>query len=143
VDAAFAPHPGAKLQTGIAIFIAGMLVYAASRKQKCVTKSPTDSGSFIELFAEFFAFITNTKFVSPMIYQDCTAVISLVTECGGAVRTKHRRVRMELCKEALKEKRIRISYVSTDKMLADGLIKALEGQPFQEFAQAMIGTSMD
>jgi hypothetical protein len=151
VDAAFAPHPDAKSQTGIAIFIAGMLVYAASRKQKCVTKSPTDSElvalsdniSFIELFAEFFAFITNTKFVSPMIYQDCTAVISLVTECGGVVRTKHLRVRMELCKEALKEQRIRVSYVSTDKMLADGLTKALEGQPFQEFAQAMIGTSMD
>ena len=58
-----------------------------------MTKSPTDSElvgltdhiSFVELFAEFLAFITNTKFVPPLIYQDCTAVIALVNECGGVV----------------------------------------------------------
>ena len=111
VDAAFAPHPDAKSQTGLAVFIGNALVFAASRKQKCVSKSPTDSElialsdnvQFVEFFAEFIAFITNSKFKSPIIYEDCTAAITLVTEGGGVMRTKHLRVRMELFKQALKE----------------------------------------
>jgi len=62
-----------------------------------VTKSPADSElvvltdhiDFVELFAEFLAFITNAKVQPPMIYQDCTTAISLVNECCGVARTKH------------------------------------------------------
>jgi len=43
VDAAFASHPDAKSQTAFAIFMGKALLFAASRKQKCVSKSPTDS----------------------------------------------------------------------------------------------------
>jgi hypothetical protein len=43
VDAAFTPHADSKSHTGLAIFIGRALVFAASRKQKCVTKSPTES----------------------------------------------------------------------------------------------------
>lgn len=58
VDAAFASHSDAKSHTGIAVFLGEALVFAASRKQKCVTKSPTDSElvaltdniGFVELF---------------------------------------------------------------------------------------------
>ena len=83
IDAAFASHPDAKSHMGIVLFLGRALVFAASRKQKCVTKSPTDSElvgltdhiGFVEMFGEFLAFITNSKFVPPVIYQDCTAVI--------------------------------------------------------------------
>jgi hypothetical protein len=103
IDAAFAPHKDGKSHTGIAVFIGGTLVYAASRKQKCITKSPSDSElvaltdniSFAELFSEFLEFITNTHNTKPLIFEDCTAVISLVTLGGGAARTKHLRVRIE------------------------------------------------
>ena len=65
IDAAFALHPDAESQTGIAVFMGKALVFAASRKQKCVTKSPTDSKLvalsdniyFVELFNEFLSFI--------------------------------------------------------------------------------------
>ena len=43
VDASFALHVNSNLHTGAAIFIGGALVFGASRKQKCVTKSPTES----------------------------------------------------------------------------------------------------
>jgi len=43
VDAAFAIHSDSKSHTGVAVFVGGALVYAASRKQKCMTKSPTES----------------------------------------------------------------------------------------------------
>ncbi len=93
VDASFALHADSKSHTGIAVFIRGAMVFAASQKQKCVTKSPTESElvalmdnvSFIELFEEFFRFITNTEKKSPMIYQDSTSVLSLVPKGGGVV----------------------------------------------------------
>ena len=86
VDAVFAMHPDVKLQIGIAMFFGGALIFAASRRQKCVTKSPTDSElvalrenvQLIELFVEFIALVTNTEVKVPMIYEDCTAIISLV-----------------------------------------------------------------
>jgi len=148
VDAAFAPHMDSKSHTGVAIFIGGALVFAASRKQKCVTKSPTESElvaltdniGFVELFEEFFSFIVNREEkIPPLIYQDSTSVISLVTKGGGVVRTKHLRVRMNLCKEALEDKRIKIAYIHTTKMLADGLTKPLEGKAFQDFVKALLG----
>ena len=150
VDAAFATHPDAKSQTGVAVFMGEALLFAASRKQKCVSKSPTDSElialsdntQFAELFAEFLAFIMNTKYIKPLIYEDCTAVISLVTEGRGVVRTKHLRVRMELVKQALQDNRIIIEYINTKQMLADGLTKALEGEDFIVFAESMLGTTM-
>jgi len=151
LDAAFAMHPDAKSQTGITVFLGGALVFAASRKQKCVTKSPTDSElvalsdnvQFIELFAEFIAFVTNTEIRAPLIYEDCTAVISLVTEGGGIARTKHLRVRIEMCRQALKEKKWRLEYVNTKNMIADGLTKVLEGEAFTKFADSVLGTSVD
>ena len=75
----------------------------------------------------------------PLIYQDCSAVISLVTECGGVVRTKHLRVRMELCTEGLEQKRFEVKYLHTSKMIADGLLKPLEGKPFLTFANTLLG----
>lgn len=91
VDAGFAPHPDAKSHTGIALFIGEALVFATSRKQKCVTKSLmeselvalTDNIGYVELFAEFLGFITNMNVKIPIIYQDKTSVISLVKEGGG------------------------------------------------------------
>jgi len=151
VDAAFATHPDAKSQTGIAMFWGEALIFAASRKQKCVTKSPTDSElvalsdniSFVELFAEFIAFITNAEIETPLIYEDCTAVISLITEGGGVARTKHLRVRIEMSKQALKENKFKSQYINTKNMIADGLTKVLQGEAFEKFANKVLGTSMD
>jgi hypothetical protein len=115
MDAAFAPHADSKSHTGVAIFIVGASVFAASWKQKCVTKSPTESElvalidniGFVELFEDFFSFILNQeKKMPPLIYQDSTSVISLVMKGGGIACTKHLHIRMNLCREAVDEKRI-------------------------------------
>ena len=144
-------HPDAKSQTGITLFLRHALVFAPSRKQKWFKKSPTDSDlvalsdnvQFIELFAEFIAFVTNTKNKAPLIYEDCTAVISLITEGSGVARTKHLRVQIEMCKQAFQEKKWRLQYVTIKNMIADGLIKVLEGEAFGKFADKVLGTSMD
>ena len=40
----------------------------------------------------------------PIVYQDCTAVISLVTIGGGITRMKHMKARKNLDKESVDEK---------------------------------------
>jgi hypothetical protein len=123
------------------IQVGGVSVYFASRKQKCVSKSPTeaelvalsDELGFVELFAEFLGFVTNSKPLKPMVHQDSTSVITMVTEGGGATRTKHMRTRLHLVIEAVKEDRIEIKYKNTKEMKADGLTKALGGAEFVDF----------
>ncbi len=43
IDAAFASHTDSKSHTGVIILVGASLVYVASKKQKCVTKSPTEA----------------------------------------------------------------------------------------------------
>jgi hypothetical protein len=43
IDAAFTPHEDLKSHTGVVVFIGGAMVFGALRKQKCVTKSSTES----------------------------------------------------------------------------------------------------
>jgi hypothetical protein len=97
VDAAYALHSDSKSHTGVVIYVRETLVYVSSKKQKCMSKSPTeaeligltDNLGLIELFHEFLEFLTMKKIDLPTIYQDCNAVVSLVTKGGGQTRTKH------------------------------------------------------
>jgi hypothetical protein len=91
VDAAYALHGDSKLHMGVVIYVGGTLVYVASRKQKCMSKSPTeaelialtDNLGLVELFQEFVEFVTKKKIKPPLVYQDCNAVVTLVTKGGG------------------------------------------------------------
>jgi hypothetical protein len=151
MDAAFASHVDSKSQSGIVVYLGGAMVFGALRKQKCVTKSPTESElvaltdhiSFAEAFAEFLGLIISEEVRAPTIYQDSTSVISLVTKGGGVVRTKHLRVRMNLGREAVQEKRIKVEYIHTSKILADGLTKVFEGKEFISFRNNLLGIELE
>ena len=146
IDAAFASHFDSKSHTGIAFFLGGALVFIASRKQKCVTKSPTESElvapmdyiGLVESFAEVIGFITNSPMQIPVIFQDSTSVISLVTKGGGIVRTKHLRVCMNLCKEGVEQNKFRVVYAPTKLMIADGCTKALEKRDSEIFMNCLL-----
>jgi hypothetical protein len=119
------------------------------RKQKCVSKSPTeaelialsDNVGFVELFHEFLSFILNCSVEVPTVYQDNTSVISLVTNGGGKVRTKHLRTRMYLTMEAIQEKKLHVKYIHKLEMSADGLTKVLKGSDFEFFVNQALGTN--
>jgi hypothetical protein len=106
VDAAFTTHDDSKSHSGVAIFVAGVLVYSASKKRACITKSPTESElvalldyvGFIKLFHEFISSIIMENLPIPIVYQDSTSVITLVTKGGGVTRTRHLCNRMHLVK---------------------------------------------
>jgi hypothetical protein len=145
IDAAFAAHEDSKSHSGVAVFIAGVLVYAASKKQQCVTKSPTESElvalsdyvGFVELFHEFVSFLISEQLSPPIIYQDSTSVITLVTQGGGVTRTRHLRNRMHLVKEAVDNEKINVRHCKTNDMIADGFTKPLEGVDFKHFIKAL------
>jgi len=149
VDASFSAHPEGKSNSGVVVKVGGTPVFFGSKKQKCVSKSPTeaelvalsDNIGFAELFAEFVAFVTNSEQMKPLIYQDSTSVITMVTEGGGATRSKMMRTRMCLVLEAVKEDRIEIKYVNTKGMEADGLSKSLGGASFLDFRSNMLNLS--
>jgi hypothetical protein len=126
--------------SGAVIFIAGILVYASSKKQHCVTKRPTESEpvalmdniGLVELFDEFISFLFNDKIPTPVIYQDHSSVVSLVTQEGGIMRTRHIRNCMHLAKEAVDLIRLVIRHCNANSMIADGFTKPLEGIEFQQ-----------
>jgi hypothetical protein len=146
VDAAFATHEDSKSHSGVAVFVAGMLVYVSSRKQRCVTKSPTESElvaltdniGMIELFDEFITFLVNDKIPTPVIFQDSSSVVSLVTQGGGITRTRHLRNRMHLAKEAVDLDRLLIKHCNAKSMIADGFTKSLEGTDFKQFIHGLM-----
>jgi hypothetical protein len=146
VDAAYAIHNDSKSHTGVIIYVGGTLVYVSSRKQKCVSKSPTedepigltDNLGLIELFHKFVEFVTMEKVKPPTIYQDCNAVVMLVTKGGGQTRTKHLKARMNLGKEMVDEKRVIVKYIRGEDMDADGFSKPYDPADHKKFKEKLM-----
>jgi hypothetical protein len=80
----------------------------------------------VELIHEFVEFVTMEKIPTPIIYQDSTSVISLITKGGGITRTKHLRARMYLEKEAFDNGNIIVQYKGTKEIKANGLSKPFD-----------------
>jgi hypothetical protein len=93
----------------------------------------------VELFHEFVSFLFGQPIPLPIIYQDSTSVISLVTRGGGVTRTKHMRARVNLGKECFDEKRATVQYCNTKLMISDGASKVLEGKEYEQFANFVQG----
>ena len=75
----------------------------------------------------------------PIIYQDSTSVISLITKGGGITQTKHLRARMNLGKEVVDENKVLIIYKRSGKMKADGFSKLFDCVDHKPFAKMVQG----
>ena len=75
----------------------------------------------------------------PLVFQDNTSTITLVTKGGGQYRTKYLRVRQAFVKERVDVGEVTIQYLPTARMLADMLTKALQGVLFKELARHVTG----
>jgi hypothetical protein len=100
----------------------------------------TDNVGLVELFKEFVEFLTMRDIETPIVYENCNAVVSLVTLGGGVTRTKHLRARMHLGKEMVDEKRLKVVYKKGDDMLADGFSKPYDPVKHKPFAIELMGT---
>jgi hypothetical protein len=147
VDAEFVLHSYSKSHTGVMVYVGETLVYVSSKKQKCMSKSPaeaeliglTDNLGFVELFQEFAEFLTGKKVNVPIIFQDCSTVVTLVMKGGSIVRTKHLCARMNLGKEMVDHERVHVVYIKAAEMKADGFSKPFDPAEFRKFARMVQG----
>jgi hypothetical protein len=79
-------------------------------------------------------FITHRTSKTPTIYQDCAAVVSLVTKGGAAARTKHLMARTNFAREAIDEEKIHVEYIHNSTMRADGFSKPFDPKDHTPFA---------
>jgi hypothetical protein len=102
VDTAYSLHNTGESHTGTIVLFGGVVVYAGSKKQKCIAKSPTDAEvvalsdniDLVALFQEFAEFICDESLDAPTIFEDCKACIDLVKGARGQIRTKQMRSRI-------------------------------------------------
>jgi hypothetical protein len=99
----------------------------------------TDNLGLVELFREFLEFAMQSSVPVPTIYQDCSAVVSLVTKGGGKTRRKHLRARMNLAKEMVDEGRVVVVHTNAPEMKADGLTKPYKEAKHKKFAKIIQG----
>jgi hypothetical protein len=138
IDAAFTTHDDSKSHSGVAVFVTRVLVFASSKKQGCVTKIPTKSElvaltnnlGFVELFEELVTFLVNDKMPTPIIYQDRSSVVTLVTHGRGVTRIRHLWNHMHRSKEAVDMGRVIIRHCKAKFIIADGFMKPLDGSEF-------------
>ena len=77
--------------------------------------------------------------MKPVVVQDNTSTIRLITENCGKQRTKHLAARLGCIREAAKEWVVR--FIPTDLMLADVLTKAKSKKIFHSIMAAIMGMS--
>jgi hypothetical protein len=99
----------------------------------------TDNLGFVELFQEFVEFLVGRKVNIPIVFQDCSAVVTLVTKGGGITRTKHRHAHMNLGKEMVDQERVHVVYIKAAEMKADGFSKPFDPAEFKKFAKMVQG----
>lgn len=112
IDASFSALPDGKSQSGMVVRVGRVSEFFGSKKQKCISKTPTKAKldavsnniGFVELHGELSDFMLNVKNRKPFIYHDNTLVIKMVTTGGDVTRAKHMHTRMYLVLEAVKEK---------------------------------------
>jgi len=135
VDASFSSHTDGKGHSGCVMLLGGSMVYASSRKQKICTKDSTEAEVValsdnlvqIESISDFVnklfgkTDMTIKSKIKPVVLQDITSTIRLITENCGKQRTKHLAARLGCIREAAKEWVAK--FIPTDLMLADVLTK--------------------
>jgi hypothetical protein len=146
IDASFGCHADGKSHTGLVVTLGGCSVLCMSSKQKMVTRDSTES-ELVGLSDKLMQVVKCYDFLIaqgkecevPLVFQDNTSTITLVTKGGGQYRTKYLRVRQAFVKERVDVGEVTIQYLPTARMLADMLTKALQGALFKELARHVTG----
>ena len=74
----------------------------------------------------------------PLIFQDNTSTITLVTKGGGKMRNKTMRVKQAVILEGFKNGDYEFKYVPTEDMVADIYTKALSGMKYYRFKRIIM-----
>ena len=146
VDASFGCHPDGKSHTGLVVTLGGCTVQCMSSKQKLVTRDSTEaelvgvSDKLMNVIQCYdFLMDQGVECGTPVVYQDNTSTITLVTKSGGKYRSKYLRVRQAHVYEHHCAGDVKVVYLATGEMLADALTKPLQGKLFKYLTRRITG----
>jgi len=134
IDTAHACHEDGHGQSGGVIIVGDTMVEGITRKQKCAVRDSTEAE--LEALEALLLDVEwhderfrghGYKLEKPMIYQDNTSTIILVTKGGGKLRNKTMRVKQAVILEGFKNGDYEFKYVQTDYKVADVFTKPLMG----------------
>jgi hypothetical protein len=146
IDAAFALHNDGMSHTGVVGKLFGDTVMVKSCKQKIVTRDSTEA-ELVALSDKALLAVRCAEFVAeqgikvdpPVIEQDNTSTISLVTIGGGKYRNKYMRVRQLSVLQLVTDGDVKVKHVRTNEMDADGCTKPLQGNLGRYMVSRMLG----
>jgi len=142
IDAAYGVHTASgRSHTGCAIVLgdAGP-VLAKSTKQKCVTKSSTESelvglsnSASLAIHQRNFVIAQGYEVGPAIIYQDNLSCMALMKRGGPtSERSRHIDIRHFWLKEKVDGKEIIIEHLGTEHMMANVLTKPVQGAQFEK-----------
>lgn len=142
IDAAFSAHPDGKGQSGCVLVFGNTVLEASTRKQTCATRDSTKAEMVamgrlvldLEWHEECFKH-QGYKLQRPLVYQDNTSTITLVTEGGGKMRNRHMRALQAVLVDGYQNGDYDVSHISIHKMIADLMTKPLGGFKFHNLVQ--------
>jgi hypothetical protein len=138
IDASYAVHPDGKGHTGAVITVGKGAVYAKSSKQKLVAKSSTEAeligisdGLTQSLWTRNFLEAQGMKVKPVQLWQDNQSTICLARRGKSTSnRTRHVAIRYFFIKDRMDSGEVEISYLPTERMVADFFTKPLQGAVF-------------
>lgn len=146
IDAAFALHADGKSHSGIIVKLFGDTVLVKSAKQTIVTRNSTEAelvalADKILLVVRCYDFLAEQgiDIGTPIVYQDNTSTISLVTTGGGQYRSKYMQVRKEFVLQMVRDGDVTILHLPTGEMDADCCTKPLQGELGRFMVRRMLG----
>ena len=148
VDASFAVHPDFKSHTGGTMTFGQGAVQSLSRKQKLNTKSSTtaelvgaDDASTMILWTKLFMEEQGYGIDKNILFQDNKSTI-LLEENGrqsSSKRTRALNIRYFFLTDQIKKGNLSVAYCPTDDMIADYMMKPLQGTKFEKFRNDIMG----
>jgi hypothetical protein len=152
IAAAFGTHKDGKSHSGLAIALGNAFLMCKSSKQKIVSKDSTEAElvALSDKYNQVLLIAEELKDMgydvgTPIIYQDNTSTISLVTKGGGVQRTNHMNVRVNIVLEAVTSGLIHIICMKTAEMVADvlSLTKPLQCILFYGMISKLLGSILN
>jgi hypothetical protein len=147
-DASFADDPSTRASSDGYLFkLFGMPIDWKATKQQSVTKSTTEA----ELYAlsrtaseliwwnNLFCQLNFKTGITPVIYCDNQQTVGIVTKATERLQTKlkHVDIHQLWLRQAVDRGDVNVQWISTNRMPADGLTKALPRQKHTEFTRQL------
>jgi hypothetical protein len=143
-------HTG-KSTTGYILFVNGILVLWKSKKQTLVAQSTMEAeliasatvkkqidwfqGLLSEIAPSLLASSSASSSASPLILNDNLACVTVLNSGNFKGENRYLRLRFYALHEAVATGKLAIKHIPSDKMLADGLTKALGKVKHEKFVQ--------